>query len=158
MIITTSRKPSRHCIALAKDLSKSFPGSIYFSRGKKPIEAIAEKANYEAREFALIVSEMHGLPNEISILEMKQNEWKYFASIRIKLLKPRKELSPFKSKINELKTKLENAKLKKLFKELGIISENDSEFSLIEKNNQLTFFRENGEIGPRIEIKGIQYE
>jgi len=47
---------------------------------------------------------------------------------------------------------------KKLFKELGIISENDSEFSLIEKNNQLTFFRENGEIGPRIEIKGIQYE
>lgn len=158
MILTTSRKPSRHSIALAKELSKSFPQSSYFSRGKKSIELLAEQTLDDGEEFALIVSEMHGSPNEIKILRVSKKEWKYFATIRIKLLKTRKSLTEFKSKIHEIKIKTEDAKLKKLLKELSINSINNSEFELIEDKNVLSFFRDNKEIGPQIKIEGIEFE
>lgn len=158
MIITTSRKPSRHSIALAKELSKSFPKSFYFSRGKKSIELLAEETLNSGEEFALIVSEMHGNPTEIKIIKVSKNEWNYFCTIRIKVLKFRKELTEFKSKIHEIKTKTDNVQLKKLLKALQVNSTNDSEFELIEERNCLTFFRNKKEIGPQILIGGIEFE
>ena len=158
MIITTSRKPSRHSISLAKELSKSFPKSFYFSRGKKSIELLAEETLNSGEEFALIVSEMHGNPTEIKIIKVSKNEWNYFCTIRIKLLKSRKDFTEFKSKIPEIKIKIESEKLKKLLKKLEVNSINDSEFELIEKNNVLSFFRTKKEIGPQIRIEGIIFE
>jgi hypothetical protein len=153
--VSTSRKPSKKTILLAKDLSKSFPNSFYIARGKKSIDKLVELALFEGKRMILIVKEKEGNPIQIDSICVTENSWNYGLTLLIKVLRLRKELTNFKAAFKTLSLNVSNEKLKCFLEKLGIVFESDSENVLIEKKNVISFYRFEKEIGPRIKIEAI---
>ena len=60
MLITTSRKPSRRCRSLCKDLTRVFPKSRYINRGKMNMKEVLSLCR--PSEYLLLITEWHANP------------------------------------------------------------------------------------------------
>jgi rRNA maturation protein Rpf1 len=151
LIFTCSRKASRKTIQLAKDLSKSFPGAFYWSRGKKSINELVEATRYEGVKGLIVLTEEHGNPVSLRLIEVKEDSWDYSEELRIALIKLRKDLSSFKSKLVSLKLECSSLKLKSFLKKIALFDP-ESVNVLKESKGVLSFYRNGKEIGPRLKL------
>jgi len=157
LYVTTSRKPGLKTKAFARELAKSFPSAHYFSRGKKPIKAVVGDAEYQGQKAVVIVQEKHGNPVSWQGLGIKHGEWQYSFQARVKVLKLRKELSKAKHAFEDLEVKVKDKDLKKLFKLLGVESE-ESANQLREEKKVFSFYSQGNELGPRLKLEAVEFE
>jgi rRNA maturation protein Rpf1 len=158
MFFTTSRKAGLKTRAFARDITKSFPHSHFFSRGKSSLDIVLEHARFEGHSFLCIVKENHGNPSELHFLSVMKNDWKPFVTCSITVAKLRKELSKSRKAFPSIHLQLSSLPIKKVFKELHFDSTSDADLVVKERENMLRFYAEEKELGPRFSITRIHYE
>lgn len=82
IFITTSRKPSRRTRSFCKELQRSLPDGLYYTRGKAPMQEILQNKK------TIYVTEKKGNPEKMEIYI----EGKFSFSIPLKGVTLRKEM------------------------------------------------------------------
>jgi len=155
LLITTSRKPGMKTRAFARDLAKSFPNSVYFSRGKSSLGNLFDHAVFEGKKTVLIIGEKHGNPVEVQAVKLKENEFSYALKAFIKVMKLRKELGNERRKFSSLKLVEVKEKTKKFLNEINAEFNKNSDNKLIESDYAVSFYLNEKEIGPRFKIEKL---
>lgn len=163
MLITTSRKPGLKTKAFARDLTRSFPNAVYFSRGKRSLQELFGEADYKGIRHVLIVQEKDGNPIVIQCIELGKKTFVEIFSLKISVIKLRREINKDKSiqkkNFTELKLIISTPSIKKVFELVEIESTSDADFTLKEDKNILSFFDFNdAEIGPRFKVNKITFK
>ena len=134
----------------------SIPNSKFGFRGAKPLELMIEDARYKGFSFIAILEEEDSKAASLNVLKISETDWDNFKRIPIKLVALRSELEKRTDVIRSFKYDTSN-EVKKLFISLGFDEDAESTITLTEdENNELSFFEEAVEIGPRFKISGFE--
>ena len=123
------------------------PGSAVLSRGKQPIDSVAEKARQEGFSVVAVATEMHGNPASIRVLHVGEGGWEWGKQFAIKSVKLGREFGRSK-RPDSLCVEDEIG----LAEELGI-EHGESETMLSAKQGAVTFFQGGAEVGPRLVLR-----
>lgn len=151
---TTSRKPCARVRTFVKDLARVIPESVTISRGKRAIDDIAEEARRAGYSRVAVITEMHGNPHSVRVLEVSESDWEWLPkSFVIKGVKLCREFSIPARRTNKLKTDDKIGFAKALGVESG-----ESDTVLKADKTVITFIQAGKEVGPRLVLKEIRDE
>lgn len=136
------------------ELVRLVPGSAILARGKQSVDEVAESARAAGYQIVALVTELHGNPNEIRVMEVDEAGWRWLPeSFIVRSLRLSREFGTRVHPPDALQVDGRS-----LFaKSLGIEPE-ESDTAIREVGGTLTFLQDGKEVGPRMSIKAVRHE
>ncbi len=144
-LFSSSRKPSARTRAFIKELARVVPGSEAIGRGKQPIEKLAEAARQKGYSRVAVVTEMHGNPHTLRVLDVDEEGWRWIGGVAFKSVKLAREFGGRTRRPDMIASSGSHA-----FASLLGIKAGDSSTVLQQSNSEITFFQDGKEVGPRM--------
>ena len=148
-LFSSSRKPAARTRTFLKELVRIIPDSTLVGRGKQPIDAITEDARQQGYRRVAIVTEMHGNPHSIGIIDVDETGWHWLEGrVVMKSVKLSREFGSRVSHPNGIAVEGKSH----FAKALGI-EPAESNTIMKETDNAISFFQNGEEVGPRMVLK-----
>lgn len=153
--ITTSRKPSIRTRTFAKNVAFLF-GATYLVRGKGSISNLISNCRYEGTQFLFIVTERHGNPFQILMLQVTEKNWELKETFFVKVLVAHNEFDNAKAdgnlRFREFVLASKNKALNWIIKTVGADITDDSDVVVKDFKGAITTYYKDVEVGPRFEL------
>ncbi|MCK4327578.1 MAG: hypothetical protein KAW41_03810 [Candidatus Diapherotrites archaeon] len=146
-LFTTSRKPCARVRSLVKEMARLIPGSVSLTRGKQPIDSVAEKARQEGYSVVAVVTGRHGNPSSIRVLEVDEAGWEWGKEFPIKGVRLGREFGRSK-RPDALAVEDEIG-----FAEALGVEPGESDTVLSANKDAITFIQGGAEVGPRLHLR-----